>query len=147
MNKEAKKYWDNYWQGNEPHPLDAWQFGVVPDELAKMVIMGNKTTTTSTYAGYEARNEPVPHVGKCSVILNSQDKPVAIIKVVDVKIMPMNEVPMEHRASEGDCGQHSELWWDIHEEYFTSILAARGQEFTEDMLVVCEKFEMIDEHS
>ena len=144
MNDDVKKYWDDFWQGNEPHPVDAWQFGVIPDELAEMVITGKKTTTTSTYSGFEARNEQVPHVGKCSIILNSKDKPVAIIEVVDVAVMPMNEVSMEHRANEGDYGQHGELWWDIHEEYFTSILAERGEVFSESMLVVCEKFKLIN---
>jgi len=144
MNDDAKKYWDEFWQGNEPHPLDAWKFGVIPDELAKMVVVGRKTTTTSTYAGYEARNESIPHIGKCSIILDSKDKPVGIIEVINVKVMPMNEVPMGHRANEGDCGADGELWWDVHEEYFTSILAERGEAFSEDMLVVCEEFKLID---
>ena len=144
MNDDAKKYWDEFWQGNEPHPIDAWKFGVIPDELTEMVIAGKKTTTTSIYTSYEARSEPLPHIGKCSIILDSKDKPVAIIEVVDVKVMPMNEVPMEHRANEGDCGQNGELWWDVHEEYFTSILKERGEAFSEDMLVVCEEFKLID---
>ena len=144
MNSEAQIYWDEFWKGKEPHKIDAWQFGVIPDELAEMVISGKKTTMTSTYVGYKARNKAIPSVGKCSVILNSQDKPVTIIKVVDVQVMPMNEVPIEHMANEGDCGLHGELWWDIHKEYFTDILAQIGEEFSEDMQVVCERFELID---
>jgi len=144
MNTETQIYWDEFWKGREPHKIDAWKFGVIPDELAEMVISRKKTTTTSTYAGYEARNEPIPISGKCSVILNNQDKPVAIIKTIDVQVMPMNEVPIEHMADEGDCGLQGELWWDIHKEYFTNILAQIGKEFSEDMTVVCERFELID---
>ncbi|MCL2674582.1 MAG: ASCH domain-containing protein [Defluviitaleaceae bacterium] len=144
MNSEAKIYWDTFWDGDEPHPVNAWQFGCDPDELAHLVISGKKTATASAYACYEAENEPFPAVGDCSVILNSQDKPVAIIRTVDVQILPMNEVPLEFAIAEGEGDLSYEYWWDGHKKFFTMELAELGMEFSEDMLVVCETFELID---
>jgi len=144
MNTEAQVYWDEFWDGDEPHPVNAWQFGCDPDELAQLVISGKKTATASAYIEYEVLNEPMPAVGNCSVILNSQDKPVAIIRTVDVQILPMNEVPLEFAIAEGEGDLSYEHWWNGHKKFFTMELAELGKEFSEDMLVVCERFELID---
>jgi len=145
MNKKAQQYWDTFWSDKEqPQLVDAWQFGVDPDGLAQMVIDGEKTTTTSSYARYMAKSWPLPVIGSYSVILNSQDEPVAIIKVVNIQIMPMNEVPLEHMRDEGDCGLDGENWWSIHEEFFTELLVEIGVAFSKDMLVICERFELVD---
>ncbi|MCL2396675.1 MAG: ASCH domain-containing protein [Defluviitaleaceae bacterium] len=144
MDKKAQQYWDDFWGEKEQLRLvDAWQFGVDPDGLAQMVIDGEKTTTSSAHARYIAKNWPLPVVGSYSVILNSQDEPVAIIKVIDVKIMPMNEVSAEHMRDEGDCGLDGEDWWPIHEKFFTELLAEIGMVFSEDILVICERFELV----
>jgi len=145
MNTEAQAYWNEFWRGAEhPHPVDAWQFGCDPDELAQLVISGRKTATASAYIGYEIENEPIPSIGKYSIILNSQDKPVAIIKTIDVQVLPMNEVPEEFAVAEGEGDLSYEYWWNGHKEFFTKDLAAYGKEFSEDMLVVCETFELVD---
>ena len=145
MNKKAQKYWNAFWTDRkQPQLVDAWQFGVDPDGLAQMVIDGEKTTTTSSHARYMAKNWSLPAVDAYSIILNSHDEPVAIIKVIDVQIIPMNEVSKEHMRNEGDCGSDGENWWSIHEEYFTELLAEIGVEFSKDMLVICERFELVD---
>jgi len=145
MNKKAQLYWDAFWNDKEqPQLVDAWQFGVDPDGLAQMVIDGRKTTTSSSHARYIAKGWPIPVVGAHSIILNSQDEPVAIIKVIDVQIVPMDEVSIRYMRNEGDCGLDGENWWSIHEEFFTELLAEIGMDFSNDMLVICERFELVD---
>lgn len=79
-----------------------------------------------------------------SIILNSTDEPVAIIKVIDVQILPMNEVSKEHAIAEGEGDRSYQYWWNGHEAFFKKELAKIGMEFSEDMLVVCERFELVD---
>lgn len=74
---------------------------VTPDYLAGLVVDGIKTATCSGYIFYELENEPLPTTEGYNIILNSDDKPVAITKTVEVTITPMNEVSEEF----GYCGR------------------------------------------
>lgn len=145
MNQASLAYWNDYWKDQEkPERVTAWQFGGNPDYLAQLVIDGVKKATCSGYVFYEVENEPLPTTEEYSVILNCKDEPVAIIKTVDVQIMPMNEVPEEFAISEGEGDRTYQYWWDVHVEFFTEELRKVGKEYSEDMLLVCERFELVD---
>jgi len=145
MNQLAQKYWDEYWKESEkPQSVSAWQFGASPDYLAQLVIDGVKTATCSGHIFYELDNEPLPAINDYSIILNSQDEPVAIIKTIEVTVTPMNEVPEEFAIAEGEGDRTYDYWKDTHTKFFTKELNALGHEFSEDMLLVCERFKFID---
>ena len=69
---------------------------------------------------------------------------MAIIKTVEVKVLPMNEVSEEFAIAEGEGDRTYEYWWKVHKNFFTKELNEIGREFSEDMLLVCERFELID---
>lgn len=46
-----------------------------------------------------------------------------------------------NKEGEGDCSL--QFWRDCHSEIFAMELSQIGQLFTEEMLVVCEEFEVI----
>ena len=143
MNQAARIYWDEYWKGQKkPMTVSEWQFGGESDYLAQLVVDGVKTATCSGHIFYELKDEPLPTTENYGVILDTQDNPLAIVKTIEVKLTPMNEVTEEFAIAEGD-GTYKN-WWDIHEEYFTEELNAVGLEFSEDLLLVCERFEVID---
>lgn len=145
VNQKAEMYWNRFWEGRkQPKSVNAWQFGGSPDAYAQLVIDGIKTATCSGYIFYEMENEPLPAINDYSIILNSTDEPVAIIKVIDVQILPMNEVSKEHAIAEGEGDRSYQYWWNGHEAFFKKELAEIGMEFSEDMLVVCERFEVVD---
>lgn len=143
MNQAAKDYWEQFWGEKErPANVSAWMFGEAVDELAQAVIEGRKTATCSAHVLYGLENEPIPVIDEYSIILNSQSEPVAIIKTVDVSFTPMNEVTEEFALAEGDGSYRN--WKKIHERYFKRELDKFGLEFTEDLLLVCERFELVD---
>ncbi|WP_433946871.1 ASCH domain-containing protein [Paenibacillus sp. SN-8-1] len=147
MNTASKNYWNEFWraQGQEqPKKVSAWQFGAEPDYLAQLVISGIKSATCSGLIFYEIENEPLPSVEDYSIILNSKDEPVAIIKTTDVTIMPMNEVPEDFAIAEGERDRTYQYWKDAHERFFTKELSNIGLEYSEDMMLVCERFELVD---
>ncbi|MEK4710167.1 ASCH domain-containing protein [Bacillus sp. FSL R10-2780] len=145
MNPLAQTYWDTYWGNNEkPKSVTAWQFGDSPDYLAKLVIDGVKTATCSGHIFYELENEPLPTTKDYSIILNSQDEPVALIKTIEVTVTPMNEVTEEFAIAEGEGDHTYNYWRDTHIQFFTKELYELGLGFSEDMLLVCERFELID---
>lgn len=147
MNKAAQIYWDEFWKSQEqekPKSVSAWQFGDNPDYLAQLVIDGVKTATCSGLVFYEIENEPLPSIEDFSIVLNSQDEPLAIIKTIDVQIMPMNEVPEEFAIAEGEGDRTYQYWKEAHEKFFTEELGKVGLEFSEDMMIVCERFKLVD---
>lgn len=144
-NHAAKVYWEEFWKNQtKPELVSAWQFGVDPDILAQLVIEGIKTATCSGHIFYELENEPLPTTEDYNIILNSDDQPVAITKTVEVTIAPMNEVSEEFAIAEGEGDRTYEYWWNEHERFFKKELNKIGREFSEDMLLVCERFEVID---
>ncbi|HLO13163.1 MAG TPA: ASCH domain-containing protein [Pseudoneobacillus sp.] len=147
MNQAAQIYWNEFWESRgleKPMSVSSWQFGADPDHLAQLVIDGIKTATCSGLIFYEVENEPLPSAGDYSIILNSKDVPVAIIKTVDIKIMPINEVPEEFAIAEGEGDRTYQFWKEAHVKFFRGELSKLELEFTEDMLVVCERFELVD---
>jgi len=144
MNQAAQTYWNEYWKDEDkPQSVSAWQFGIDADYLAQLVIDGIKTATCSGYIFYELENEPLPTTEDYSIILNAADQPVAIIKTTEVKLTPMNEVTEAFAIAEGEGDRTYQYWWDAHEKFFIKELSAIGREFSKDMLLVCERLEVI----
>jgi uncharacterized protein YhfF len=145
MNQAAQTYWNEYWGNKEkPKSVSAWQFGANPNYLAQLVVDGIKTATCSGHIFYELENEPLPTINEYSIVLNSEDQPVAIIKTIEVTVSPMNEVPEAFAIAEGEGDRSYRYWWNAHENFFSKALNEVGREFSEDMLLVCERFELID---
>ena len=124
-------------------PYEAWCFGTMADELASLVLRGIKTATASAYTLYELDEEPIPKAGDISVILDSSDKAVCIIRDTKVYTVPYREVSESHAYMEGEGDRTLDAWRQVHQEFFTGEMEAYGLEFTEDMLVLCEEFEVI----
>lgn len=144
MNQDAKRFWEEYWgEQEQPLTVSAWQFGVTPDYLAELVVKGIKTATCSGYIFYELEQEPLPTTEDYNIILNSDDQPVAITKTVEVTVTPMNEVSEDFAIAEGEGDRTYEYWWNEHEKFFKRELQVIGREFTENLLLVCERFEVI----
>lgn len=122
---------------------EAWAFGEAQDKLAKLVTDGVKTATSSAYAVYEAENEALPEEGSYSVILNSRDEAVCIIKTVKVDVVPFDQVSEEFAGKEGEGDRSLEYWRSVHEDFFSKELREVNIDFTGDILVVCEEFELV----
>lgn len=147
MNEASQTYWNDFWSNRgveQPLSVNAWQFGETPDYLAKLVIDGVKTATCSGLVFYELEKEPLPAVDDYSIILSSNDEPLAIIRTSQVDLMPMNEVPEEFAIAEGEGDRTYRYWKEAHERFFKKELSEVGLEYTEDMMLVCERFELVD---
>lgn len=121
----------------------AWQFGVDATELAKLVIQGKKTATTSAYALYAVDDEPLPKEGEMSIVLNDNNEPMCIIKTTHVFITPYKDVTAQHAYLEGEGDRTLKYWKQAHERYFIEEFQKEGLKFNEDELMVCETFECL----
>jgi uncharacterized protein YhfF len=53
------------------------------------------------------------------------------------------EVGADFAAAEGEGNRSLAFWVDAHRSYFSRECEAAGRRFSEDMLVVCERFRVV----
>ncbi len=129
-------------------PYEAWAFGGsgddVPDKLAALVKEGIKFGTASGYDLYEIEDalDELPKVGDYSVILDSNDEAVCVIRDYDVYVRPFKEVSPFHAYAEGEGDRSLKYWREVHKEFFEEELAETDLSFTGDLKVLCEKFSL-----
>ena len=140
-----KEMWQAYKKINPEigDTIDAWAFGASADELADLVLCGEKTATSSAYEFYKLENEPLPQAGSFDVILDSQEKAVCIVEITKVAVLPFNEVSADHAFKEGEGDKSLAYWQQVHQAFFTECLAEAGLEFSQEMGVVLEEFRKI----
>ena len=103
----------------------------------------HKTGTASAEELYKIDNEPLPTEGEYSVILNSRDEAVCVIRTTKVYIVPFCDVSAHHAFCEGEGDKSLVYWRKVHEEFFRDEYAACGLEFSQDIPVICEEFELL----
>ncbi len=138
----AREMWDAYARGKSlPDRFEAWAFGDDADTLAKLVLSGTKTATSSAHALYEG--EDLPGAGEYSVILNARQEPVCIIRTEKVFVVPFRQVDERQAWKEGEGDRTLAYWRQVHERFFRQELTSCGLAFSEEMLVVCEEFQRV----
>lgn len=141
----AEEMWNLYVEktGLEHGGYEAWAFGDDADKLAELVARGKKTATASAYPLYELEQEALPQAGEYSVILDSKEQAVCVIRTERVYVMPFREIREEHARREGEGDGSLAYWREVHERFFRQELAEAGLRFDEDMPVVCEEFSCV----
>ena len=140
----AEQMWEAFTAANRIEAdYEAWAFGDDPDELARLVLEGTKTATASAYPFYELEGEELPKEGQYSVILNSREEAVCIIRTAKVFIVPFCDVDQRQAWKEGEGDRTLAYWRRIHERFFSEELKVVGLTFDPGMKVVCEEFEMV----
>ena len=76
--------------------IDAWAFGVEADYLAELVLMGQKTATSSAFDLYAVGDEPLPKENELSVILESKGSSVCIIETTKIVVLLFKQVSVDH---------------------------------------------------
>jgi len=148
----VKKMWDAYLNHigddtvNTDKSYTSWHFCNDEEncnELAELVKIGQKKATASAVRSYEFEGEELPKVGDHSIITNWEGEAQFIIKTSRIDIVPFREVTEEFAATEGEGDGSLEYWRDAHIYFFKEEFEEIGEEFTEDALTVCERFEVV----
>ena len=113
------------------------------DGLVELVLQGVKCATASLYECYEYEQEESPKAGDYSVITDWDGIARCIIKATRVQVKPFGQVTPEFAATEGEGDKSLDYWRRVHWECFTRDMAEMGKEPTEDMLVICEEFQVV----
>lgn len=146
MDMKAEEMWNEFIDKHPEHAdatYEAWSYGSSPDELAELTMKSIKTATASAYALYELEGEPLPEPGSFSIILDSKDEAVCIIKTTHVNVVPFEQVGEDFSWKEGEGDRSLRYWRKVHTKFFEEEFASYDMTFNEKIKVVCEVFERV----
>ena len=104
------------------------------DELLDLVLRGVKTATCSTE---DEPNTSTP--GERWIVLDGHGNPRCVIETIEVAYRRYNEVNAAFAYEEGECDRSLDYWRSAHCRYFE-----RQGKFSEDMMLMCERFRLVE---
>jgi uncharacterized protein YhfF len=117
--------------------LRSFAFGDGPrlaDELPDLVLKGVKTATRST------EDEPsIPTPGERWIVLDGQRQPRCVIASTEITFRRYGEVDAAFAHDEAEGDRSLAYWRSARRRYF-----GRPGKFSEDMILMCERFRLIE---
>jgi len=151
IDESVSEMWNNYIEANpelkdEEIPESDFFHNNREDanRLAELTLNGKKKASSGLYSLYKQYNVDLPKVGTKQIVTDFDGKAKAIIENTSVDTIPFNEISKDY--AELDMGTDVdplEKWKKAHWDFFESFLKENGEKPTEDMLVVCVRFETI----
>lgn len=151
-NPNIEKYWESFLASlpsDSPYHGKSYiaeGFGdnsELADELGQLVLAGIKTGTCSAVWEYEAEGQPFPQTGTLWIVLDGKGKPLCVTKTTEITFRSYSDVDEEFARSEGEGDLSLKYWREAHLTFFSRVLPKFGKEFSEDMPLVCERFQVI----
>lgn len=127
-------------------PYQVWYFGnsnEMASELVDLVLRGKKTATAASAAMNKLRPEDAPVPNGYSVVTDFEGAPLCVIRTVEIREIPFEEVDAVFAAEEGEGDLSLEHWRRVHWDYFTNEARLHGFDFDERSIVCCERFELL----
>jgi uncharacterized protein YhfF len=123
--------------------------GPLRDSLVAAILAGEKTSTTSLLIEYEHNDERLPELGERSVVVDSEDKPVAVIETTDVRVIRLGDIDLAHAIDEGEGYETVAAWRAGHEQFWhspemRSYLGNPAFTVDDDTLAVAERFRLVE---
>lgn len=143
--------WNNYTTSNPEFATDempeSWYFHdnkEDADRLAELTRRGKKRAGSGLYSWYKEAHADIPKIGTKHIITDFEGKARAIIEIKMVDTIPFNQISKAY--AEMDMGTDNEVlkkWKKAHWDFFANAMEESGEKPTEEMLIVCERFETI----
>ena len=144
-----QEFWDKFLQDTNMDPgtecSECLHFELTEywaNELLRLVLIGQKKATSSSLWGYEIEGDTIPQKGEYSIVTDWDGNPKCVIKTQNVRIIPFKEITYDICKLEGedDC---LESWQKGHISFFQAEGKELGYEFSEEMPVIFEEFEVV----
>ena len=122
--------------------------GPLRDRLVKAVLDGDKTATSSLLGQWRSAGEQLPRVGERQLVVDSAERPVAAIEIVDVEIIRLGDADDDLAISEGEGFRSVSDWREAHEAFWTIAKGRPSQagarwRLGDDTEVVVERFRVV----
>lgn len=113
------------------------------DELLALVTSGRKRGTSELLSAFDETPDEIPQQGSHWIACDGAGAPRAVIRTTDVRIGPFSSADAEFAAAEGEDDLSLESWQREHRRYWQRTAAARGATWSEDDLIVFERFAIV----
>lgn len=150
LSEEQNAYWQSYLANSRFKDMpglvvSAFQPGDARncDELLDLYLAGKKTAGSGLVKDYEKAGDRLPQVGDFSILLDSQQKPRAILRTIKVIIQSFDCVNDEVAEAEGEGDRTLAYWQKAHREFFAPYLKGLGITDLEPAEVITEFYEVI----
>lgn len=151
-NAAVEAYWQAFLAGQTPDSpyrhrsvlAEGWgDSPAMADELGALIAAGTKTATCSALAEWEAEGDRLPQPGCLTVVLDGRDQPLCVVETIEVTIRTFNQVDAGFAYEEGEGDRSLAYWRRAHRHFFERTFERIGAQFSQDMLLVCERFRLI----
>lgn len=126
--------------------LEKWHFELTEgacNYLLDLVLKGKKKATASSKIGYQIEGDEIPKEGDMSVITDWEGTPRCVIRTTRVRIIPYKDITFDIAKLEGE-DDNLESWRRNHESFFREEGKELGYQFSEDMEIIFEEFELVE---
>ena len=132
--------------------LPRWGFadpGPLREELTALAIAGTKTTTAGLLVELELDGD-IPGPGDREIIIDSSDRPVALVETVECPVKRLADVDDQHAIDEGEGYANAAEFRVDHERFWSSYIGDLRRRLgdptfmlSDDTLIVCQRFRII----
>jgi len=148
LNSEESAFWQRFQDetGYTCHPKGIECFGdsaEMMDDLLALVLTRTKQATACLARWYEDNPASMPKPGDLWIITDGQNNPACVIRTTRVDVMPIHQVDAEFAYVEGEGDRSYEYWITEHRKYWTREAEREGFVYSDDLDVVCERFELV----
>ena len=108
-------------------------------KLVTAVLRGEKIATASLRNEYApGTNEPLPQTGESFVLLGYDDEPLGVVRTTELQVVRAADVDLQFARDEGEGFETVAEWRSAHQRAWSD------REITDDTLIVCEWFTLIE---
>lgn len=151
IDRSVYDIWNDYTKSNPDFKNnkipESWYFHNNEEDanrLAELTVTGKKKAASGLYVWYKEANASLPKIGTKHIITDFDGKAQAIIEIKKVDTIPFNQISTEYAEMDmGTTIDPLKKWKKAHWDFFTSVMKGSGEKPTEEMLIVCERFETI----
>jgi uncharacterized protein YhfF len=119
--------------------------GPLRDRNVDAVLRGEKTATSSLLAEWEADREALPVAGERLEVIDTDEKPVAVIELVSVHVIRLGDADASLASDEGEGFESVAEWREEHERFWSEEVIPKlpsAPSLSDETQVVVERFRL-----
>ncbi|HZG36400.1 MAG TPA: ASCH domain-containing protein [Gaiellaceae bacterium] len=121
------------------------------EQLVAAVLRGEKTATAGLLVDYERDGEPVPEPGERLLLVDADDRGVAVLELTDVRVLHVGDCDLDFARAQGEGFGSVREWRQAHDAFWRgyadeirSYLGDSAWDVDDDTLFVAERFRVVE---